>query len=57
MSLDQRSLLLEQTDFPAECVGFHVYLHVMLDTLQHVVKSHSWADLASGGELQTTTEC
>lgn len=60
MSLDRRSLLSEQTDFPAECVVFHVYLHVMIDTLQSDVKSHfilrmvrifksihSWADLAS----------
>lgn len=60
MSLDRRSLLSEQTDFPAECVVFHVYLHVMIDTLQSNVKSHfilrmvrifksihSWADLAS----------
>lgn len=61
MSSDQRSLLSEQTDFPAECVVFHVYLHVMVDTLQSDVKSHfilrmvrifksvhSRADLASG---------
>lgn len=61
MSLDQRSLLSEQTDFPPECIVFHVYLHVMIDTLQSDVKPHfvlrmvrifesihSHADLASG---------
>lgn len=38
MSVDQRSLLSEQPGFPAECVGFHVDLHVTTDALQGDIK-------------------
>lgn len=38
MSLDQRSLLSEQTGFPAECVVCRVYLRVTTDALQSDIK-------------------